>query len=1368
MNTNRLFCENNNDENKVMPHCSSTDSGRSSIDSLQHSHGDEVSGKFSGAEFSEAAPLATLSSSTEVLTTSQMQSGLISDFDVYSDVTIISKSVVPTNIVTKTFKGFSKKSARVRKSRTCETTGTSSANVETSRKFFKKKGYFPHRACETTDVPDEQPFRAANGNSKHDGVDPTKRINRLENPAHPSTLSLSPRESEGELVSNDPKCKKLNEDISQPTAAEEEPTLWRPSVPFQKSFEVEKVKPTTTNKLRKYTSAEQSDAMEQPSECRRIQRVDPSVTIDWSKSRSNDSQPFLDSPTYYPKKGGGRDEKMMLSRESHGRDSFWSNFRSVNDLTRVTLSKEKCFRGATDRELSCIGIQLTVGQSESRSATSTPIPSGSKRYSPYFNTKPNQWQGQTSFATLNSAKRNTGSTGKTVQSGSIPSSLGLSETRITESNDDQLKEVLPDSAVLPVPSVQACNQKSVQSVDSADSYNDPSPCFRLRRHRLPQLINSAYKPSAAKHSNALRQEVMSPDIIRAQNNFQVFNNALVTNGLNIPMPAVRAVLSDWMITKLSKLRKDKSSCRTGFNQAPTKALLGHFDTNPSSVSTCAYVSDNTSKSDNEDSIVKRSGASTSQNLFINKRRCGQLTDRHRQEREEISGSNRGQVDRRRFEKLPSLMEGSTADVASWGLVLLCGVPYAIHPVVFQCEGKGEYILSRLSPQVIQQMSRVNCLESTLGPLAAFPGVMNVWPPQHTTHTANKGHAAHFDNTTNHDTVHFMSRMNGGPSSFWNPRNTNDILISTYLEPTVVPDGKQSVICNDSSETSVLSCKQSVARTKEIQLCIEPTRTISVESAFIHPACQHQQDGAWVVPGENNLYSTGELDEDTPTSDTLIGTQSHKQCDSELTEATANRRHVSSSHLSITSKCNPTHPKTLGHVKTALLRNEKENAAILNGRRSLNVDCASTHSTTSTVIRQKKHSSKTNLYIRGLPNIFTEEELQNLAPDRDLIRSVKLITGSEGESYGFIDFITNAAAKSALQHIKTRNRELYVNFAYESEKDPQNIYITNIPETWTANNVEDLKKIFQPYGQISTAIVMTKRASNFCTGAGFVRFLRTEDAQRAIEGIRDAQVTIEGAKRPLEVKLADRQRQLDDQTCTNIPRSPRHPKDQLQYPQNLVENLRGSFVQYGGQTTLKTTSCLLPSNPAVPLLSCGTSLRSIPGSVGLGQLYNPGRLDSLGLSAPPQQPNFMNYPLETTILSAPVLNQRLVLQQPLDQLNLHLPMTSTCYSLPQPGIWTYPVSSSNHSDISTQGDYVAAQPGVFQSAVLPNTHGLFTGTPGIIPVVQSTDESANLLRLTSFALPHSPSVYPENLMRTELSSSTPWVPMPVVPGMYTYF
>ncbi|VDM24000.1 unnamed protein product [Hydatigera taeniaeformis] len=126
-------------------------------------------------------------------------------------------------------------------------------------------------------------------------------------------------------------------------------------------------------------------------------------------------------------------------------------------------------------------------------------------------------------------------------------------------------------------------------------------------------------------------------------------------------------------------------------------------------------------------------------------------------------------------------------------------------------------------------------------------------------------------------------------------------------------------------------------------------------------------------------------------------------------------------------------------------------------------------------------------------------------------------------YGFIDFVSNEAALTAMQHIKLQNSSQYVNFAYESEKDPLNVYVTNIPESWNSENVENLKQIFAPYGKITSALVMTRRSTNTCTGTGFVRYLTSEEAQRAIDGIRKAKITLPGAKRPLELKLADRQR-----------------------------------------------------------------------------------------------------------------------------------------------------------------------------------------------------------------------------------------------------
>ncbi|KAL5112332.1 RNA-binding motif single-stranded-interacting protein 1 [Taenia crassiceps] len=184
---------------------------------------------------------------------------------------------------------------------------------------------------------------------------------------------------------------------------------------------------------------------------------------------------------------------------------------------------------------------------------------------------------------------------------------------------------------------------------------------------------------------------------------------------------------------------------------------------------------------------------------------------------------------------------------------------------------------------------------------------------------------------------------------------------------------------------------------------------------------------------------------------------------------------------------------------------------------------STSSRTKTMSRSKRHSSRTNLYIRGLPKSMSENDLVSLVPDASAIRSVKLVVNNDGEGYGFIDFVSNEAALIAMQHIKLQNSSQYVNFAYESEKDPLNVYVTNIPESWNSDNVENLKQIFAPYGKITSALVMTRRSTNTCTGTGFVRYLTSEEAQRAIDGIRKAKITLPGAKRPLELKLADRQR-----------------------------------------------------------------------------------------------------------------------------------------------------------------------------------------------------------------------------------------------------
>ncbi|CAH8610007.1 unnamed protein product [Schistosoma rodhaini] len=381
---------------------------------------------------------------------------------------------------------------------------------------------------------------------------------------------------------------------------------------------------------------------------------------------------------------------------------------------------------------------------------------------------------------------------------------------------------------------------------------------------------------------------------------------------------------------------------------------------------------------------------------------------------------------------------------------------------------------------------------------------------------------------------------------------------------------------------------------------------SNQGVILHPSCPFPLPSVGLIqPLISNIYSNQNFNSTSCSDDNTNRNTSSKQKNNQSNISSLMNRSTDQFKLRrFTSDL----PSLLGNAKSTRssmnsgkLINSNNNHSKYSGKGLMSTfldDYSNTLNNQTAGNRQKKHASKTNLYIRGLPTTFTEEELHTLAPDRKLIRSVKLIAGAEGEMYGFIDFVNNEAAKSALLHIKSGNREIYVNFAYESEKDPQNVYITNIPESWTASNVEDLKQIFQPYGPIATAIVMTKRSNNFCTGAGFVRFVRSEDAQRAIDGIRNAQITLENGKGPLEVKLADRQKPSDDQPNATKARS---SKRNSEPPESSTSTslMNGNEETVRHSRTRKQSDCLLPNDNQLSNHNVNNSnqLRSNPGVLG---------------------------------------------------------------------------------------------------------------------------------------------------------------------------
>ncbi|TGZ68392.1 hypothetical protein CRM22_004278 [Opisthorchis felineus] len=423
--------------------------------------------------------------------------------------------------------------------------------------------------------------------------------------------------------------------------------------------------------------------------------------------------------------------------------------------------------------------------------------------------------------------------------------------------------------------------------------------------------------------------------------------------------------------------------------------------------------------------------------------------------------------------------------------------------------------------------------------------------------------------------------------------------------------------------------------------------------------------------------------------------------------------------------------------------------------------------TSTSNRAKKHSSKTNLYIRGLAPTFTEEQLHTLAPDKELIRSVKLIAGAEGEMYGFIDFISNAAARSALLHIKSTNRELYVNFAYESEKDPQNVYITNIPETWTASNVEDLKKIFQQYGPIATAIVMTKRSNNFCTGAGFVRFVRAEDAQKAIEGIRQAQVTLDGGKGPLEVKLADRQKPQEEQANLTKarPQKPVNEGISAYGQESRSEHSQESHHrQQSNPMHQRNASCLLPGESVPSLISPVTNAnRPVHGAMGMGLLSTPNQTSSASLSARLPNPNSITMAIQAALASNAFINQTMFMYNHLNPLNFQMALGPDNSPATQTGLISFSAPPLPGLLSQTRGGprnvpTMTTTPGVIQSH--QNNSGVFPTPASLIPILRTVDDvpfPAASINLSG--TPHN------NVLSHAIHPPNGWGASPLIPGLF---
>jgi polyadenylate-binding protein len=152
----------------------------------------------------------------------------------------------------------------------------------------------------------------------------------------------------------------------------------------------------------------------------------------------------------------------------------------------------------------------------------------------------------------------------------------------------------------------------------------------------------------------------------------------------------------------------------------------------------------------------------------------------------------------------------------------------------------------------------------------------------------------------------------------------------------------------------------------------------------------------------------------------------------------------------------------------------------------------------------------NLLVKNLPKDLSAHSLYNMFRQFGDIRSCKLVVDYLGNSkgYGYVGYYRvedSERAKNELDERDINGKLLKVTtllHGKRTEKRKNNIYVKHIPKD--NFNDDNLKELFEKYGEIKSAIVVKDQNGN-SKGFGFVCFNRPEDAEEAYNNMKDATI-----------------------------------------------------------------------------------------------------------------------------------------------------------------------------------------------------------------------------------------------------------------------
>ena len=148
----------------------------------------------------------------------------------------------------------------------------------------------------------------------------------------------------------------------------------------------------------------------------------------------------------------------------------------------------------------------------------------------------------------------------------------------------------------------------------------------------------------------------------------------------------------------------------------------------------------------------------------------------------------------------------------------------------------------------------------------------------------------------------------------------------------------------------------------------------------------------------------------------------------------------------------------------------------------------------------------NLIVNDIPQRISEAELKQMFEPFGTVEHVKLMLDRRTHAsmgYGFVRFATAEEADRAIAALNGKpidTKTLRVSHSRPPTSQDTNLYVGNLDISVTR---EALTQLFERYGKVIEAKILTDRTTGVGKGYGFVRFERREDCDAAIAALHNA-------------------------------------------------------------------------------------------------------------------------------------------------------------------------------------------------------------------------------------------------------------------------